>query len=172
MNTFLPFRRVALMLFSLVLLALLARAATPERALSVVETPAPMADKDRDKDKDKDKKHTTHTITISYDATANPQWSYTISPANDAKKSRVKRHDTIVWRCDSGSWKVYFKGPTPLANSSGGDLTYVGGAAGVSAGGEVAEKVKKGDEYEYGVSLLLPGASEPVIDDPRIVIEN
>ena len=155
-------RRVAPLLSSLVLLALPARAATPAGALA---TPTPMASDSQG--------HTTHTITIHYDAGANPQWSYTISPANnDAKNARVKRHDTIVWQCENGSWKVFFKGPTPLANASGQELPEVSGAAGASAGGDVDEKVKKGDEFTYGVSVLLPGASDPVVDDPRIVIEN
>ena len=158
-----PLRRVALLLSSLALLALSARATAPEDALATA-TPTPLASDP--------KGHTTHTITISYDATANPQWSYAISPANDAKKARVKRHDTIVWRCDNGSWKVFFKGPTPLANPAGQELTEVSAASGATAGGEVDNKVKKGEEYVYGVSVLLPGASEPVIDDPRIYIEN
>jgi len=116
--------------------------------------------------------HTTHTITINYNADANPQWSYTISPANDAKKARVKRNDTILWQCGSGDWKVFFKGPTPLEDASGGALAQVGAGAGVSAGGAVAPKVKKGDVFTYGVSLLLPGASAPVVDDPQIIIED
>jgi hypothetical protein len=157
-----PLHRVALLLSSLVLLALPARAGTPEHAVAGDAALAPLAGKG----------HTTHTITISYDAAADPQWSYAISPANDAKKARVKRHDTIVWRCDNGSWKVFFKGPTPLANPAGQELAEVTGASGVTAGGDVDAKVKKGDEYIYGVSVLLPGASEPVIDDPRIYIEN
>ena len=159
---FIPLRRVALLLSSLVLLALSARATAPENALAAAATLTPMANEG----------HTTHTITISYDAAADPQWSYAISPANDAKKARVKRHDTVVWRCDNGSWKIFFKGPTPLANSAGQELTEVTGATGATAGGVVDNKVKKGDEYVYGVSVLLPGASEPVIDDPRIYIEN
>src|SRR5689334_16101709 len=122
MNMFvIPLPRVVLLLSSLVLLALSARAGTPEGALASAATLTPMANDG--------KGHTTHTITISYDAAANPQWSYTISPANDAKKARVKRKDTIVWRCDTGSWKVYFKGPTPLANPSGQELTEVSAAA-------------------------------------------
>lgn len=118
------------------------------------------------------KGHTTHTITIRYSAAASPQWSYTISPENDAKNARVKRHDTILWKCDGGNWTVFFKGATPLASASGEDLPRVSGAAGASAGGKVDGKVKKGDVFTYGVSLLLPGASEPVVDDPRIFIEN
>jgi len=116
--------------------------------------------------------HTTHTITITYDATATPQWSYAISPDNDAKNARVKRHDTILWQCGNGGWTVFFKGPTPLADGNGGMLSQVSGAAGAIAGGEVDGKVKKGEEFTYGVSVILPGASEPVVDDPRIIIEN
>ena len=48
----------------------------------------------------------------------------------------------------------------------------MGGAAGATAGGEVSDKVKKDDEYSYGVSLLLPGVTDPVVDDPRIFVEN
>ena len=161
---FMLLRRVALLLSGLVLVAQPAHATTPEDARSTAATPTPLASDS--------KGHTTHTITISYDATANPQWSYAITPANDAKKARVKRHDTIVWRCDNGSWKVFFKGPTPLENAAGQELTEVSGALGATAGGEVDEKVKKGDEYVYGVSVLLPGTSTPVVDDPRIYIEN
>src|SRR6187402_3509185 len=137
--------RAALLLSSLLLLALPAHAVTPEDALSAATTLTPMASNS--------KGHTTHTITIRYDAAANPQWSYAISPENDAKNARVKRHDTIVWRCDNGSWKVFFKGPTPLANPAGQELTEVTGATGATAGGEVDNKVKKGDEYIYGVSV-------------------
>src|SRR6188472_2226988 len=138
-----PLRCIVLSFSTLVLLALPASAVTPETALSTPATVTPLASDP--------KGHTTHTITISYDATANPQWSYAISPANDAKKARVKRHDTIVWRCDNGSWKVFFKGPTPLANPAGQELTEVTGATGATAGGEVDNKVKKGEEYVYGV---------------------
>ena len=61
--------------------------------------------------------HTTHTITIHYDTTTK-QWSYTIVPAgNDAKNARVKRHDTVQWKSDDGTWTVYFKGPTPLGRA-------------------------------------------------------
>jgi hypothetical protein len=156
---FIPLRRVALLLSCLALLALSARAATPAAA-----APTPLSSDSNG--------HTTHTITISY-AAATKQWSYTFYPGgSDAKNARVKRHDTIVWQCEGGSWKVFFKGPTPLTNASGQELPEVSGAAGVSAGGDVDEKVKKGEEFTYGVSVLLPGASEPVVDDPRIVIEN
>lgn len=116
--------------------------------------------------------HTTHTITINYDANANPQWSYTISPANDAKKARVKHNDTIVWVCGSGDWTVFFKGATPLEDTAGGDLAKLGSGAGGRAGGAVSASVKKGDVFTYGVSLLLPGASAPVVDDPQIIIED
>jgi hypothetical protein len=161
---FISVRRVALLLSSLALLALSAHATTPASALPAAASLNPMASDP--------KGHTTHTITISYDAAATPQWSYSITPANDAKKARVKRHDTIVWRCDNGSWKIFFKGPTPLENAGGQALTEVSGAVGATAGGEVDEKVKKGEEYVYGVSVLLPGTSTPVVDDPRIYIEN
>jgi len=163
MNTLILVRRVALLLSVLVLLGPPVRAVVREGAAPSALTLVPMADNS--------KGHTTHTITIIYNAAANPQWSYTISPENDAKNARVKRHDTIVWKCDGGNWTVFFKGATPLADSSGAELARVSGAAGDSAGGQVDGKVKKGDVFTYGVSLLLPGASEPVIDDPRIVIE-
>jgi hypothetical protein len=159
-----PLRRLVLLSSVLGLLALFARADAPKPAVAGAGALAPLADNS--------KGHTTHTITISYDAAATPQWSYAISPAGDAKKARVKRHDTIVWRCDNGSWKIFFKGPTPLVDAAGQALTEVSGDLGATAGGEVSEKVKKGDEYVYGVSVLLPGASAPVVDDPRIYIEN
>lgn len=164
MNTFILLPRVALLLAGLFLLALPGRAVAPESAATSAIPSVPMADNA--------KGHTTHTITITYDAAANPQWRYAISPENDAKNARVKRHDTILWKCDGGEWTVFFKGPTPLANPSGEDLARVTGAAGISAGGKVDGKVKKGEEFVYGVSVLLPGASEPVVDDPRIIIQN
>jgi len=163
MKLLFPTCRLALLVSSLVLLSLTARAATPAASPSVGSEPNEQVRASQG--------HTVHTITISYDAEASPQWSYSISPANDAKKARVKRHDTIIWKCDVGSWKVFFKGPTPLSNQAGGTLTEVSAAAGASAGGDVDGKVKKGDEFEYGVSVLLPGATEPVVDDPRIVIQ-
>jgi hypothetical protein len=161
---FISLRRVVFLFSGLFLLASLVRADAPKPTVGAATTPTPLAGNS--------KGHTTHTITISYDAAATPQWSYAISPANDAKKARVKRHDTIVWRCDNGGWKIYFKGPTPLVDSTGQELAEVSGALGATAGGEVDEKVKKGDEYVYGVSVLLPGTTTPVIDDPRIYIEN
>jgi hypothetical protein len=146
MNMFIPLRRVALLFSSLVVLA-----------LSACATPPPPTSQG----------HPTHKIMIHYDANATPQWSYTFADGKDAKNARVKRKDTILWQCDDGAWTVYFKGPSPF-----GDLGYVSGAAGASAGGEVTEKVKPGDVFPYGVSVLLPGTQNPVIDDPRIIIEN
>jgi len=151
MNTFISLRRLALLFPSLLVLGL---------SSCTTEPVSPHA-------------HTTHTITIHYD-TATKQWDYTIVPAGDAKKARVKRHDTILWKCDAGSWTVYFKGPTPLTNPADpceGDVGYVSGAKGARAGAQVSRKVRVGDEFTYGVSVLLPGAIDPVVDDPRIFIE-
>lgn len=155
MNTFISRRRVTLLLSGLILFGLASCASD--------KTPPPVSPT----------AHTTHTITIHYD-TVTKQWDYTIVPAGDAKKARVKRHDTILWKCDAGSWTVYFKGPTPLTNPADpceGDVGYVSGAKGATAGAQVSRKVRVGDEFTYGVSVLLPGATEPVVDDPRIFIE-
>jgi hypothetical protein len=155
MNTSILLRRVALLLSSLFVLGLSACASKGQ--------PTPM-------------KGTTHTIVITYHAAATPQWSYSITPAQaDPGNAKVKRGDTILWRCDQGAWTVYFKGPSPLgdpADPCKTDIPYVSAAARVAAGAVVTDKVKKGDEFSYGVSVLLPGASAPVVDDPRIFIEN
>lgn len=154
MNNFLSLQRVSVLLTGLLLLALPARANSPAAGSPGMSH------------------GTTHTITINYDAAATPQWSYTISPANDAKKARVKKHDTILWQSNSGDWTVFFKGPTPLEDAAGGPLTQFGSTnGGAAAGGVVAQKVKKGDVFTYGVSLTPPGASSPVVDDPEIIIE-
>jgi len=150
MKMSIPLRRVALFLSGLVLLGLSACASAK---------PGPTT-------------KTIHTITIHYDA-GTKQWNYTIVPGgNDARNARVKRKDTVQWKCEDGAWTVYFKGPTPLADQYGKELPYVSGAAGATAGGEVVDKVKTGEAFSYGVSVLLPGVKDPVIDDPRIIIEN
>ncbi|MDI1337730.1 MAG: hypothetical protein PSU94_16225 [Lacunisphaera sp.] len=115
---------------------------------------------------------TTHTITISYDVHANPQWDYTIVPANDAKKARVKKGDVIHWICSNGNWTVFFKGATPLVDGAGNPLPQVNGASGGTAGADVSKKVKKDDVFAYGVSVILPGGGAPVVDDPEIIIED
>jgi len=154
MNTFIPLHRVVLLLSSLTLLGLSA-------CVSVKSDPT--------------KKKDTHTITITYDAKATPQWSYSIVPQQkDPKKALVKRGDTIEWRCDQGAWTIFFKGASPLTNPKDpceGEQGYVTGAAGATVGALVTAKVKKGDEFSYGVSVVLPGATDPVVDDPRIIIE-
>jgi plastocyanin len=155
MNTSILLRRVTLLLSGLVVLGLSA-CATPK-------PPTPT-------------KQTTHKIVITYNAAATPQWSYSITPSqSDPKNARVKRGDIIQWVNADGAWTVYFKGPSPLGDPQDpckADIPYVGAAAGAPAGAEVTDKVKKGDEFSYGVSVLLPNTTVPVVDDPRIFIEN
>src|SRR4051812_1371357 len=123
MNTSILLRRVALLLSSLFVLGLSACATKSP------PTPTPM-------------KPTTHTITITYDA-ATRQWSYSITPAQaDPGNAKVKRGDTILWRCDQGAWTVYFKGPSPLgdpADPCKTDIPYVSAAARVAAGAVVTD---------------------------------
>lgn len=154
MNTFIPLHRVVLFVSSLALLGLTACASSKSNPSN---------------------KPDTHTITIKYDANADPHWSYSIDPYQpDAKKAKVKRGDVINWVCKEGAWTVYFKGASPLFNPKDpcqGEQGYVSGAQGATVGAEVTAKVKKGDEFVYGVSVMLPGATDPVVDDPRVIIE-
>jgi len=154
MNTSILLRRVVLLLSSLVLLG-----------LSACTTGT--AHNERSK---------THTITIKYNAAAEEKWDYQINtPGNDAKKTKVKSKDTVLWECADGTLTVFFKGPTPLVDSNswfGEKLSYMKTDAGVPAGGKVSTKVKPGDEFRYGVSVVLTATGETVDDDPRIIIEH
>jgi hypothetical protein len=152
MNTSILLRRVVPLLSGLVLLGLSA---------CFITTP----DTERAK---------TYTITIKYDAAAKEKWDYKINtPHNDAKKTRVKRKDIVQWKCDDGSLTLFFKGPTPLVKpGTVKELPYLRGAAGAIVEGEVSTKVKPGDEFRYGVSVVLTATGETVDDDPRIFIEH
>ena len=115
----------------------------------------------------------SHTITISYAAGTIPPWSYTIVPNQaDPKKAKIKRGDDLNWVSQQGAWTVFFKGTTPLVDSAGIGIASLGAAGGVSAGGTVSKKPKVGATFTYGVSLLLPGTTGPVTDDPEIIIES
>ena len=152
MNKSILLRRVALLFSSLVLLGL--------AACATQKPPTPVT-------------HRTHTITIKYDAAAK-KWDYEIVPKeNNPKKARVKRNDTVEWKCAQGTWTVYFKGPTPLVDPLTREaLPFVSGVAGnVAVGGKVSPHAQIGDEFDYGVKLVVTGTTDPVYDDPRIIIE-
>jgi len=151
MNTFIPLRRVVLLLSGMVLLGLCACCS---------RTPAPTVE-------------TTYKITITYIA-ATGKLDYAVDkPGKKPKKLGVKRGDTVQWTCPDGEWKIYFKDRTPLVDpQTGAELPSVSGAAYATAGGEVSDKMKKGEEFEYGVSVVLTATGKKIEEDPRIFIEH
>jgi hypothetical protein len=125
-----------------------------------------------------------HTITIT---DTGGGFSYSIHPpqalpGHGAKKSSVKRKDTINWVfIGLGDWCVYFKGATPLEDKNNQPIWSVT-AAGLdpsnlpspplpAVGGKVAVKLSVGDAYYYGVFLRRRNGTV-IVEDPEIIIES
>jgi hypothetical protein len=125
-----------------------------------------------------------HTITIT---DTGGGFSYSIHPpqalpGHNAKKSSVKRKDTIKWVfIGLGDWCAYFKGPTPLDDISNQPLASVS-ATGLDPanlpapplpayGGQVSAKLNVGDHFYYGVILRRRNGTV-VWEDPEIIIES
>ena len=119
------------------------------------------------------KARTAHLITVTYTA-GNPQpWDYQVKPPQtNPRKAKFKRGDTVKWTSPSGDWKVTFYISTPIVDGNGLGLASISGKSGKRAGGFISQYTQPDDAFAYGVSLLLPGASQPVTDDPEIIIDS